>query len=895
MRARIVAAAVATLLVGAASVVGPPQPAAAAVGDVTTFPVTSLNGVGLAAQSPSSGEVWFRTRQASGNALAIARMNPATGAVTVAVVNGGPLGRYTRPVVGSDGNLWVGHSGDANRDFMRITPAGAVTTFDEALGGGSPNSITAGPDGALWWTNSISGVNDYFIRRQSVPPSGSPTAFDSEVIQPRSITTGPDGNLWYLGFDTVARMTPAGVVTLFDMPSGTGVGLSLVVGPDGNLWWCDLSQNRVVRTDPSTGEHTVFEPDGVLDDPVSIAAGDDGNLWLTSGTDDLVGRVTTDGVFTAFPHPEIHDPLEVARGPGGHLWISGEAANGQDVIHRLTVLSAPTAPTGVGAVPGNGQVVVSWSPPAEPGGTITSYRVFRNGVQVHQTANGSTTSHTVAGLTNGQASTFTVAAVNASGQGATSAGVVATPLAAPGAPSLTAAAPGNGQVALTWSAPASTGGGPITAYRVFDDGVQVHETANGSTLGHTVTGLTNGQASTFTVRAVNGGGQGPASNGLAATPRTVPGAPTPVEAFAGDGAVQLVWGFPASDGGSPITAYRVFRNGVQVHQTGSGAVSGHTVTGLTNGVAGTFTVRAVNAAGEGPASAGLVATPVGAPPPPNLTAATPGNGQVALTWTAHVSDGGSPITSYRVFDDGVQVHQTADGVTLSHTVAGLTNGEASTFTVRAVSALGESVDSNQRSATPSALPPAPTFTDVSSSHPFFDEIEWMAAEGISTGFQPGPTYKPGAAVSRQAMSAFMYRLAGSPSFTPGAPTFGDVATSHPFFEEIEWMASEGITTGTAASPKPLYKPSAAVSRSAMSAFMYRLAGEPSFTAPTSTTFGDVSVSHPFFEEIEWMASEGITTGTAASPKPLYKPASAVSRGAMSAFMQRLADGPGVGI
>jgi len=321
----------------------------------------------------------------------------------------------------------------------------------------------------------------------------------------------------------------------------------------------------------------------------------------------------------------------------------------------------------------------------------------------------------------------------------------------------------------------------------------------------------------------------------------------------------------------------------------------HTVTGLTNGQADTFTVRAVNVAGESAASSGVVATPVGAPGAPNLTAATPGDGQVALTWAAPSSNGGSAITAYRVFDDGAQVHQPPNGSTLSHTVTGLTNGEASTFTVRAVNALDESEDSNQRSATPSALPPTPTFVDVGVTHPFFDEIEWMASEGISAGFQPGPTYQPGAAVSRQAMSAFMYRLAGSPTFPdPPAATFGDVSASNTSFTEIEWMASEGITTGTPASPKPLYKPSAPVGRSAMSAFMYRLAGEPDFT-PSQVTFGDVATTHPFYEPIEWMASEGITTGTAASPKPLYKPASAVSRGAMSAFMQRLADGSGVGV
>jgi hypothetical protein len=191
-------------------------------------------------------------------------------------------------------------------------------------------------------------------------------------------------------------------------------------------------------------------------------------------------------------------------------------------------------------------------------------------------------------------------------------------------------------------------------------------------------------------------------------------------------------------------------------------------------------------------------------------------------------------------------------------------------------------------------PGGPTFTDVATSHPFYADIEWMAAEEISTGYQPGPTYRPGSPVTRAAMSAFMYRLAGSPSFTaPGNPTFGDVGTGHPFYAEIEWMAAEDITTGTAASPKPLYKPSAAVSRGAMSAFMYRLAGSPTFSAPGSATFGDVNASHPFYAEIEWMAAEDITTGTPGSPKPTYKPANAVSRGAMSAFMHRLADGPGV--
>jgi hypothetical protein len=181
-----------------------------------------------------------------------------------------------------------------------------------------------------------------------------------------------------------------------------------------------------------------------------------------------------------------------------------------------------------------------------------------------------------------------------------------------------------------------------------------------------------------------------------------------------------------------------------------------------------------------------------------------------------------------------------------------------------------------------------SFTDVATTHPFYCDIAWMNAEGISTGFQPGPTYKPSQAVSRQAMSAFLYRFAGSPTFSdPAEPTFGDVSPTNQFFTEIEWMAAEGISTGTDASPKPLYKPSAPVSRGAMAAFLFRAAGPEVFPTPMEATFGDVSGSHPFFTEIEWMADAGISTGTPASPKPLYKPSDAVSRQALSAFLHRV--------
>lgn len=93
----------------------------------------------------------------------------------------------------------------------------------------------------------------------------------------------------------------------------------------------------------------------------------------------------------------------------------------------------------------------------------------------------------------------------------------------------------------------------------------------------------------------------------------------------------------------------------------------------------------------------------------------------------------------------------------------------------------------------SFTPPAQaTFPDVSVNHPFFEAIEWMSDAGLTTGYADG-TFRPGAAVNRQQAAAFLHRIAGSPAVPAGAPSFPDVSASHPFVQPISWMASWRLT------------------------------------------------------------------------------------------------------
>ena len=173
----------------------------------------------------------------------------------------------------------------------------------------------------------------------------------------------------------------------------------------------------------------------------------------------------------------------------------------------------------------------------------------------------------------------------------------------------------------------------------------------------------------------------------------------------------------------------------------------------------------------------------------------------------------------------------------------------------------------------------PPFSDVAVDHPFCKEIKWMRDNSISTGFNDG-TYRPTVAVTRQAMSAFMSRLAGATPPPCSAPPFPDVPVDHPFCKEIKWMVDNNITTGF---EDGTYRPSEAVTRQAMSAFLSRLA-EATLLPCILPPFSDVSTDHPFCEEIKWMADNNITTGF---DDGTYRPLADVTRQAMSAFMQRV--------
>lgn len=159
-------------------------------------------------------------------------------------------------------------------------------------------------------------------------------------------------------------------------------------------------------------------------------------------------------------------------------------------------------------------------------------------------------------------------------------------------------------------------------------------------------------------------------------------------------------------------------------------------------------------------------------------------------------------------------------------------------------------------------------------------VAWVALLGADSGAAavPGPVADPSRAVAPHV------------SVPLAAAAFVDVPPGSAFFTEIQWMWGRGVTTGwPVAGGRD--RPSIAVSREAMAAFMYRLAGSPAYRAPSRSPFRDVTPTNAFYKEICWLASKGISTGWILPDSREFRPLQPVSREAMAAFMYRLADSP----
>lgn len=315
-----------------------------------------------------------------------------------------------------------------------------------------------------------------------------------------------------------------------------------------------------------------------------------------------------------------------------------------------TLGSAAATPSNVQATTGVGTLVVTWdAPPVDPNVAVTGYSVrFRTvGSTTWNTVPSATTSITLFSLQGGSTYEVQVATTAAGGNSAFSASASVMVVDVPAQVVTVQVVPGDRSAAISWTAPAARGSA-ITGYEIdFSGSVTYRSVASGTSLN--LAGLTNGVSRTVRVRAINAIGTGAYSPIRSFIPYSVPLATT-LAAVRGNEQVSLSW--PAADAqGSAVTSYQVrYVSGDTTWTVNVGTNTNPVIRGLTNDTAYTFSVRAANAAGNGPWSNEVTAIPV-VPVlpsvPQNFTSSHAGTSG-SFSWSAPATPGTEPITSYRL-------------------------------------------------------------------------------------------------------------------------------------------------------------------------------------------------------------------------------------------------------
>ena len=375
----------------------------------------------------------------------------------------------------------------------------------------------------------------------------------------------------------------------------------------------------------------------------------------------------------------------------------------------------PSTPTGLSATAvSSSQINLSWNASTDNVG-VTGYNVYRGGIQIATL--GAVTAFQDSGLVASTTYTYSVRALDAAGNfsgPSVSASATTQPVATDTTPptvptGLTATAASSTQINLSWTAATDNVG--VTGYNVYRFGTLI--ATLGAVTSYQNTGLAASTTYSYTVRAFDAAGNiSAASSSANATTQavpdtTAPSAPTGLSATAvSTSQINLAWTAATDNVG--VTGYNVYRGGALIATLG--AVTTFQNTGLSASTTYSYSVRALDAAGNISTPSSSASATTQAPPdttapsiPTGLSATAVSTSQINLSWTASTDNVG--VTGYNIYRGGIQIATVGAVTTFQNT--GLTASTTYSYTVRAFDAAG---NVSGQSATATATTQAPNNT-----------------------------------------------------------------------------------------------------------------------------------------------------------------------------------------
>ncbi len=214
-------------------------------------------------------------------------------------------------------------------------------------------------------------------------------------------------------------------------------------------------------------------------------------------------------------------------------------------------------------------------------------------------------------------------------------------------------------------------------------------------------------------------------------------------------------------------------------------------------------------------------------------------------------------------------------------------------------------------STPHSTPTVCTeqFADVSVGHPFYATIQCLACQGLVVGYpcggpgEPCPRayYRATTGVTRGRTAKILTQAAGFREPIPyNRQTFGDVPVGSPFWVWIEELVRQGVVSGyrcggpaepcTDQPRRRYFRPNAPVTRGQLASMVYEARHGPSITSRRQT-FADVYPTSPFYDSVEWLAAQGLSSGYACGGgrepclppenRPYFRASNPLTRGQLS--------------
>ena len=507
--------------------------------DFTLVGTGSATGTIASVSASSGSSINVNIASISGNGTIRVNLNGSTNIVdhvgnSIPSYSSGSTHTVAIPTAPGAPTIGTATPGDAQASVTFTAPGNGgspITTYTATANPGGATGTCPGPAACTITVGSLTNGQAYTFSVTATNGVGTGSASGaSNSVTPKAnqtITFAQPGNYNFGASPVLTATASSGLAVTF---TSTTLGVCTINSSTGALTFVtagtctiDASQGGDAATNAATTVTRSFTVNAIAPGTPTIGTATPGDQQATvtfTAPGSSGGASITGYTVTANPGGNT------GTGSGSPINVTG-LTNG--VSYTFTVTATNSAGTGSASAASNAvipkapQTITFANPGTQNFGTNPDLRVVNGGASATSGLNVTFTSSTtgvctvtpVGVLTFVTTGTCTILADQAGDSSYLAATQVSRSFTVnaiiPGAPTGVTATPGDTQVSVAFTAPTNTGGATITGYTVTVSPADVAP-VNGAGSPIVVTGLTNGQAYTFTVTATNSAGTGPASS-----------------------------------------------------------------------------------------------------------------------------------------------------------------------------------------------------------------------------------------------------------------------------------------------------------------------------------------------------------------------------------------------